>query len=262
MGQFGDLGEGARRLRELHVPGRPLVLPNAWDAASARLVEEAGFPAVATASFAVSDSLGFEDGEGMPAADMFASIRRIAGAVGVPVTADIEAGYGLPPEELAERLLDSGAVGCNLEDTAHRQGGLVDAGVQCLRIAGLREAASRAGVALVINARVDVYVSQIGEPEGRTEEALRRGRLYLEAGADCIYPIMVDDEPTIATFVEAFGGKVNVYARPQAPPLPRLAALGVARISFGPWLHRLAMREAGAVLRDIAAGMDPFPDRA
>jgi 2-methylisocitrate lyase-like PEP mutase family enzyme len=193
---------------------------------------------------------------------MFASIRRIASAVAVPVTADVEAGYGLPSVELAEMLLDAGAVGCNLEDTAHGRGGLVDAGAQCQRIASLREAASHAGVPIVINARVDVYEREIGEPEGRTDEALRRGRLYLEAGADCIYPIMVADEATIATFVEALGGMVNVYARPQAPSLRRLAALGVARVSFGPWVHRLAMRETEAVLRDIATGEDPFRTRA
>jgi 2-methylisocitrate lyase-like PEP mutase family enzyme len=260
-GHSGDLAERAGRLRDLHVPGRPLVLPNAWDAASARLVEAADFAAVATASSAVSASLGYEDEEGTPAAEMFASIGRIARAVAVPVTADIEAGYGLSSEELTEKLLDAGAVGCNLEDTAHGRGGLVDAGAQCRRIAALREAGSRAGVAIVINARVDVYLHEGGDPEGRTEEALRRGRLYLEAGADCIYPIMVTDEATITAFVEAFGGMVNVYARPQAPPLPRLAALGVARVSFGPWLHRLAMRETEAVLRDIAGGQDPYSTR-
>lgn len=260
-GHFGELAERARRLRALHLPGRPLVLPNAWDAASARAVEAAGFLAVATASSAVSASLGYEDEEGTPAAEMFASIRRIAGAVAVPVTADIESGYGLPSVELAERLLDAGAVGCNLEDTAHGQSGLIDADVQCRRIAALREAASHAGVPIVINARIDVYEREIGEPEGRTDEGLRRGRLYMEAGADCIYPIMVADEATIAAFVEAFGGMVNVYARPEAPTLPRLAALGVARVSFGPWVHRLAMREVEATLRDIAAGLDPYATR-
>jgi 2-methylisocitrate lyase-like PEP mutase family enzyme len=260
-GHFDGLAERAGRLRALHVPGRPLVLPNAWDAASARIVEAAGFPAVATASSAISESLGYEDEEGTPPGEMFASIQRIARAVAVPVTADVEGGYGLPSVELAERLLDTGAVGCNLEDTAHGQGGLIDADVQCQRIAALREAASHAGVPIVINARVDVYLLQSGDPEGRTEEALRRGRLYLEAGADCIYPIMVTDEATIATFVEAFGGMVNVYARPQAPLLPRLAALGVARVSFGPWVHRLAMRDVEAMLRDIAASLDPYATR-
>ncbi len=258
---IGELSERARRLRALHVPGQPLVLPNAWDAASARMVEAAGFPAVATASSAVSASLGYEDQERIPAADMFASIRRIARVVAVPLTADIEAGYGLPPSDLAEMLLDAGAVGCNLEDSAHDKGGLVEVGKQCQRIVALREAASHAGVPIFINARVDVYVREIGEPGGRTDEVLGRGLRYLEAGADCIYPIMVIDEPTIATFVKAFGGMVNVYARPEAPQLHRLAALGVTRVSFGPWIHRLAMREVEAVLRDVASGADPFSSR-
>jgi 2-methylisocitrate lyase-like PEP mutase family enzyme len=248
-------------LRDLHVPGRPLVLPNAWDAATARAVEAAGFAAVATTSRAVSESLGHEDGQRTPAGEAFGAIARIASAVAVPVTADIEAGYGLPPDELAEMLLAAGAVGCNLEDTDHAAGGLIDADEQSRRIAALREAATAAGVPIVVNARIDVYLLEIGDPGGRTEEALRRARLYLDAGADCVYPIMLADEATIAAFVEACGGMVNVYARPQGPPLPALAALGVARISFGPWLHRLAMREVDAVLRDVAAGRDPYEAR-
>jgi 2-methylisocitrate lyase-like PEP mutase family enzyme len=255
---LAGLAAHAQRLRALHVPGRPLVVPNAWDAGSARLIEAAGFAAVATTSSAVSTSLGYEDEERTPADEMFAAIRRISRAVAVPVTADIEAGYGLEPAELAERLLDAGAAGCNLEDTAHGRGELIDADEQCRRIAALRDAAGRAGVPLVINARIDVYVLELGAPTGWAEEAIRRGRLYLAAGADCAFPIMVTDEATIAAFVEAFDGRVNVYARPGAPSLSRLAELGVARVSFGPWIHRLAMRKAEAVLRDIAAGRDPY----
>jgi 2-methylisocitrate lyase-like PEP mutase family enzyme len=256
-----DLAQAAERLRALHVPGTPVVLPNAWDASSARLVEAAGFPAVATASSSVSAMLGYEDGEGVPHREMFAAVGRIARAVAVPVTADIESGYGLPPDELAQMLLEAGAVGCNLEDSAHESGGLVDSDAQCRRIASLRDAADRLGVRIVINARIDVYLQEVGDPRSRTPEALRRGRLYLDAGADCVYPIMVTQEAVIAGFVEAFAGRVNVYARPQAPPLPRLAALGVARISFGPWIHRLAMREVEAVVRDVAGGRDPFEQR-
>ena len=256
-----NLAELAGRLRDLHVPGRPLVLPNAWDAASARAVEKAGFPAVATASSSVSASLGYRDEEGMPAAEAFAAIGRIARAVAVPVTADMEAGYGLAPDELVERLLDAGAVGCNLEDTDHARGGLVDSDEQSRRIAAVREAAGSAGVPIVINARIDVYLHEPGDPEERIMETLRRGGSYLEAGADCVYPIMVSDETAIAAFVQGLRGMVNVYARPEAPPLPTLAALGVARISFGPWLHRLAMREAEAILGEIASGSDPYGTR-
>jgi len=250
--------EQARQLRELHVPGRPLILPNAWDAASARAVERAGFPVVATSSLAVAESLGFEDGQKMAAATAFEALGRIASSVSVPVTADIEAGYGLSAEELVQKLLGARAVGCNIEDTDHARGGLLDAAEQAGNIAGLRRAAEGSGVQLVINARIDVYLRESGEPPDRDAEALRRGRLYLDAGADCVYPIMLIDEEAIAAFVESCGGMVNVYARPEAPPLARLAELGVARVSFGPWLYRLALRDVASLLGEIAAGRDPY----
>ena len=249
------LAAKAEHLRSLHVPGRPLVLPNAWDAASARAVEAAGFLAVATASTAIAESLGYRDGEGTPVEVMFAAVARVVQAVAVPVTADIEAGYGLPAAELADRLLATGAVGCNLEDTDHRTGGLVDAELQAVRIAGLRGAA---GVPIVINARVDVHVRNVGPPEDRLSEAIRRARLYLAAGADCAYPIGVADEPTIVALVGGVGGPLNIYAQPSAPPLARLAELGVARVSYGPWLHRLAMQAVQRALTRIAGGEDPF----
>ncbi len=248
----------ARRLRALHVPGRPLVLPNAWDVASAQSVERAGFPAVATASSAIAASLGYEDGEGAPMDEMFAAIERIARAVSVPVTADVEAGYGLAGEELAERLIDAGAVGCNLEDSSHPDGGLIDVVTQAARIGALRGAAIKIGVPVVINARVDVHAREIGDPATRTDVAIARGRSYREAGADCVYPIMVIDEPTILAFVAAFEGMINVYARPEAPGLRRLAELGVARVSYGPWIQRLALRRVDQILADVARGADPY----
>ncbi len=249
------LAAKAEHLRSLHVPGRPLVLPNAWDAASARAVEAAGFLAVATASAAVAESLGYRDGEGTPVDAMFAAVARVVRAVAVPVTADMEAGYELPAAELADRLLATGAVGCNLEDTDHRSGGLVDADLQAVRIADLRRAAN---VPIVINARVDVHLRNVGPPEDRASEAIRRARLYLAAGADCVYPIGVADEPTISALVAGVGGPINVYAQPSAPPLARLAQLGVARVSYGPWLHRLAMQAVQRALARIGGGRDPY----
>lgn len=254
------LSAAAERLRALHVPGRPLVLPNAWDAASARAVEAAGFDAVATGSAGVAASLGYADGEAAPVDEMFAAIRRIASVVAVPLTADVEAGYGLAAEELAERLIAAGAVGCNLEDSDHRAGGLVDASAQSERIERLRGAARSAGVPIVINARVDVFELDIGTPEARLDDAIRRGRLYMAAGADCVYPIMVADEPTIAALVAGIGAPLNVYARPGAPSLARLAELGVARVSFGPWIQRLALRAVDGILARIRAGEDPFEE--
>jgi 2-methylisocitrate lyase-like PEP mutase family enzyme len=238
-------------LRALHRGPEPLVLPNAWDAASARLVEAAGFPAVATGSAAVAGSLGYEDNERAPVDEMLAAAARICRAVSVPVTVDVEAGYGLPPGELAGRLVELGAAGCNLEDTDHRGGGLVDAEAQAERIRGL-------GPGLVVNARVDVFIREWGEPAGRLEEAVRRGRLYLEAGADCVYPIWVADEDTIARLVDALQAPVNVLYRPGAPSLARLAELGVRRISLGPGLHRATEAATRQLLERMAAGADPY----
>jgi 2-methylisocitrate lyase-like PEP mutase family enzyme len=148
-----DLKAHADRLRELHHADEMLVLPNVWDAASAKIVAEAGFPVVATASAAISAMLGYPDGEGAPWEEMFAAAGRVARAVSVPVTVDAEAGYGMEPRELVDRLLGIGAVGCNLEDTDHRAGGLVDAAVHAERLAAIRAAASDAGIPIVINAR-------------------------------------------------------------------------------------------------------------
>lgn len=252
------LAAAAERLRSLHVPGRPLVLPNAWDASSARAVEAAGFAAVATSSAALVASLGFEDGEKAPVDLVFEAVGRIARAVSVPVTADLEAGYGLRSDELVERLVAAGAVGFNIEDTDHRQGGLVAADTQAERIAELRAVARSIGVPVVINARVDVFERDEGPAEPQIVEAIRRGRLYIAAGADCVYPIMAADEPTLAALVDGIDGPLNVYARPEAPSLARLAEIGVARVSYGPWIHRLAMRAAVAALARIAGGEDPY----
>ena len=171
-GDRGGLAERAEALRRLHTSSRPLVLPNAWDVASARLVVKAGFPIVATSSGAVAATLGYEDNDSMPVDEAFGVIARIARSVSVPVTADVEAGYGLSPQELVERLLDAGAVGCNLEDTDHHGGaGLVDAGENADRLRAVRQAASEAGAHVVLNARVDVLrlEGDLRELFGKTE---------------------------------------------------------------------------------------------
>ena len=247
---MGELPDLAQRLRELHGGPAPLVLPNAWDVASARMVERLGFPAVATTSAGVAEALGWSDGEEMPAQEMLGAVERIAGVVDVPVTADLEAGYGLEPADLVGRLLAAGAVGCNIEDTDHGgDGGLVDAARHAERLRGIKEAGRASGVDLVLNARVDVYVRAVGEPAERIEEALRRGRLYRAAGADCVYPIGVADPAEIRTLVEGLDCAVNVYLRPDGPDVPRLAELGVRRVSLGSGLFHVAMRAA----EDVAA---------
>ena len=217
----------AAALLALHVPGDPLILPNARDAGTARIVERAGFPAVATTSSGVAEALGYADGEQTPVDEMLAAVARVARAVGVPVTADMEAGYGLDDAELADRVAAAGAAGLNLEDSDHpNHPALVPAERHAARIARIKDSAD-----LVVNARIDVHLRG-----GTIGEALERARAYRDAGADCVYPIGVADEATIGAFVE-LGTPVNVLLHPGAPPISRLAELGVARVSLGHFLH-------------------------
>lgn len=235
-----DLRVQAERLRGLHGGGL-LVLPNVWDAASARAVAEAGFPVIATASNAISEMLGYPDGEGAPWREMFAAAGRIARVVSVPVTVDAEAGYGLAPRELVGRLLEIGAVGCNLEDTDHRAGGLREAGAHAQWLAQVRAAADDAGVPIVVNARVDAFLPSAGIPEAeRLAEAIRRGRLYREAGADCLYPIGVSRASDLAALVAELDCPINGNTGEQLD-LAALRELGVARVSFGPRFYRAAL---------------------
>ncbi|MFI0352819.1 isocitrate lyase/phosphoenolpyruvate mutase family protein [Actinomadura sp. 9N407] len=250
-----DHNANAARLRELHRPGEPLILPNAWDAASATILEEAGYPAVATASAAIAAMLGYPDHEGAPADEMLAAAARVVRAVRVPVTVDAEAGYGLPAAELVERLVTMGAVGCNLEDTDHKTGALVPAAEQAERIAAVRAAAESAGTDLVINARADVFVNKVAEP---VAEAIERGRLYLEAGADCIYPIAVSAEDDIAVLAKEIPGPINTNSFPGGATPARLAALGVARISFGPMPYLMALDTLKGMANRLLAGDDPY----
>lgn len=244
-----DLAAHAAHLRALHRGPDVLVLANAWDVASARAVEAAGFAAVATSSHAVADSLGEPDADLLGADAAFAAVARIAGAVTVPVTADLEAGYGLAPEELVDRLLAAGAVGCNLEDTDHRGGGLVDAGAQAERIAAVKEAGRRAGVDVVVNARTDAFLRGLDDAVATSVE---RGRAYLAAGADCCYPIGAAAEDDLRALVAGIGGPVNVLLRRGVPDVDALAAIGVARVSVGSGLYRVsqqAVADAAAALR-------------
>jgi 2-methylisocitrate lyase-like PEP mutase family enzyme len=227
-------------LRSLHVPGEPLVLPNAWDVSSARAVVAAGFPVVATTSAGVAAVLGYEDREGAPGEEMFGAAARIAGAVDVPVTVDAEAGYGLEPAELAGELDRIGAAGCNLEDTDHATGELREPHAHAEWLRAVREAAS----ALVINARVDVFLLQAGD----VADALERAQLYFEAGADCVYPIGLADRDGIAEFVSGAAGPVNILASTSAPSIADLAELGVARVSYGGFLYRQTMEQFANLL--------------
>ncbi|MEU1665774.1 isocitrate lyase/phosphoenolpyruvate mutase family protein [Streptomyces sparsogenes] len=245
---------GAAALRALHhdrAPGDPLVLPGPWDAASARAFAAAGFPALATPSAGVAASLGYRDGE-TPAGEMFAAVARITRAVDVPVTADIEDGYGLAPGELVERLLEAGAVGCNLEDGNRATGGLKDPERHADWLAEVRAAA---GESLVINARVDVFArkeaaargSAGADPERLAEEAIARGRRYAAAGADCVYPIAAPPR-LLPRLAAGLGTPLNALAKPDGPSPRELGELGATRVTFGPGLFRQAL----AAVEDIA----------
>jgi 2-methylisocitrate lyase-like PEP mutase family enzyme len=248
----GGLAGRADALRRLHAGPRPLVLPNAWDVASARLVVRAGFPVVATSSGAIAASLGYEDNDSMPVDEAFGVIARIGRSVPVPLTADVEAGYRLAPEDLVDRLLDAAAVGCNLEDTDHHGGGgLVDAGEHAERLRAVRQGAAAAGVDIVLNARIDALALD-GDRRELFEEAVRRARLYLRAGADCVFPIRLADDEPIGEFVRRVEGPVNVVAA-GAPPLDRLAQLGVKRVSFAGFLMNQLYGAHEARLSEIAA---------
>ncbi len=240
----------AEDLKRLH-HGEMLVLPNVWDAASAHVVEDAGFAAVATASAAISAMLGYPDGEGAPWQEMFAANARIAKAVRVPVTMDAESGYGMTASDLVARLLDAGVAGCNLEDSDHRGGALKNADSQASWLAEVRSAADAAGVPLVINARVDVFLStsQVAE-EDRVAEGIRRGRLYSQAGADCIYPIGVVDPETLAMLVAEIESPINGNSTPQLG-LPLLRTIGVARVSYGPRFYLAGLAQFGTAIQSL-----------
>lgn len=252
----------ATRLRLLHHLATPLVLPNAWDACSARSVEAAGFQAVATTSGGVAASLGWEDGQNLPVEAMFEAIAHIARVVELPVTADVEGGYGLPADELVARLIASGAVGCNIEDTDHaHERRLVPPDEQVGRLRSIREAALAAGVNLVINARVDVFIRAEQRGYDQIDEAVERANRYSQAGADCVYPIGANEDE-IGGFVGRYRGTVNAMARPGIARLSRLSELGIARISFGSKLQRLAIDDLGRRLTMIASGQDDWHQSA
>jgi 2-methylisocitrate lyase-like PEP mutase family enzyme len=256
MSEPTDLESGCDLLRSLHVPGTPLVLPNAWDVPSARAVVGAGFPVVATTSGGVAASLGYEDHEGAPAGEMLAAAARIARAVEVPVTVDAEAGYGMEPADLVAALKEVGAAGCNLEDTNHATGKLRDPAEHAEWLRAVREAASDQGYGLVINARIDVFLSAVtsggGSQRDLVGEALRRAHAYAEAGADCVFPIVLWERDALAAFISEAPAPVNILRIPPAPTLAEVAEFGVARVSYGGLLHHDAMEQFRQILESIA----------
>jgi 2-methylisocitrate lyase-like PEP mutase family enzyme len=247
--------EMAAQFRQLHHESLPLILSNAWDAASARIFELAGFRAIATTSSGVAASLGYCDGQQISRAMMVEAIARIVQAVECPVTADIEAGYGSSIDEVVQtvkEVIAAGAVGINIEDSL-KQGekGLADVADQVELITALRELATTVDVPFVINARVDVFLLAIGEKEQRFEHAVQRARAYLQAGADCVYPIGLLPSNVIADLVQAIDGPINIMGGPPAQTIPELKQLGVARVSLAGGLMRSALGHLYAVAREL-----------
>jgi 2-methylisocitrate lyase-like PEP mutase family enzyme len=247
----------AELFRAMHSGPQLLLLPNAWDAMSARIIVAAGFPAIATTSGGVAWALGYPDGEAAPWEEVVAATQRIARAVPVPVTADIEAGYGDGPEAVGRAVGDiirAGAVGVNLEDgLPTNPPSLRPVEDAALRIRAAREAARAAGVPLVINARIDLYIKNIGDEDSRFEETVARGRAYLAAGADCIYPIALREPAAIGSLVRALAAPVNIMVRAGLPSIADLEGLGVVRASTATALPLIAMGQLRQTLEQMHA---------
>ncbi|WP_172382783.1 isocitrate lyase/phosphoenolpyruvate mutase family protein [Streptomyces sp. MNP-20] len=246
----------ATAFRDLHVPGSPLVLPNAWDAASARLVETAGAAAVATTSAGLAWALGAGDGDRLTRDQALGAVARIVDTVSVPVTADVESGYAEDAAGVADTVravLAAGAVGVNIEDARHAAGDpLRPVAEQAERIAAARGAADAAGVPLFVNARVDTYLRGAGEGAAeRLALTLERAAAFLDAGADGVFVPGVVDPETVEALVAKVDGPVNVMAGPGAPPVARLAALGVARVSVGSGIAQAAHALVRGAAREL-----------
>jgi 2-methylisocitrate lyase-like PEP mutase family enzyme len=227
----------AIQFRQLHRGPNVLILPNAWDVASARIFEDAGFPAIATTSAGIAYSLGYADGQHIPREEMMARIGRIARAVHVPVTADIEAGYGSTVHDVARttcELIQLGVVGMNLEDgSGDPTYPLIDFQLAIEKIRAARQAAIDVRAQIVINARTDVYLLPGGNPDADYSEALRRLTAFRDAGADCVFAPGLKDAETIGRLTKAVECPLNILAGPGSPSIPELAKLGVARVSVG-----------------------------
>ncbi len=247
-----DLIQKAERLRALHHGDAILVLPNVWDPGGARLLESMGYPAVATASASVAFSLGYDDGQRITLDAMLDVVGRVAAAVDVPVTADMEWGYAEQPDEVAEnirRVLRAGAVGINLEDSKREGDVLFDVDFQCARIRAVREMARQEGAPLVINARTDVFLPRVSGTESeRFDQALLRARAYLQAGGDCFYPITLGDLEALRKLYEAIQAPINVFAPTCRATLLELQAAGIARLSLGPGLFQASL----TAMRNVA----------
>ncbi|UNB52232.1 isocitrate lyase/phosphoenolpyruvate mutase family protein [Mycolicibacterium sp. YH-1] len=244
-----DLQKSAAALLALHVPGTPVVLPTVWDAWSAKLAVDAGFAALTVGSHPVAESVGKPDGEGMSFDELTARVAQITGAVDVPISVDIESGYGETPQRIIDGLLSVGAVGFNIEDTVHKEGKRIRTAEEHAALVGeLRRAADAADVHVVINARTDLFLRQDGDEANRFERAVSRLKLCAEAGADSLYPVGRHDPDTLRRLTSELPLPVNAIALPDQDDPASFGPLGVGRISFGPFLQGALSARAGELL--------------
>jgi len=265
--------EKAERFRKMHGGPRILALPNTWDVASARILEEARYPAIATSSAGIAFSLGYADGQRVSRDQMLEVVGRIAHAVRVPVTADMEAGYGTTVkdmEETAKAVIAAGAIGMNLEDvTGDDESSHVDLAMQVEKIRAIRDTAASLGVPLVLNARTDIYLMPIGEAAMRFERTVERLRAYRQAGADCVFAPGVSDRDTITELVKEIAAPLNILISSGCPSFAELEEMGVARVSAGSAVMRATLglvRRIGKELMErgtydsLFDGAVPFAD--
>jgi len=245
--------EKAEKFHELHHSGKMLILPNIWDALGALLLESLGYPAIATASASIAFSNGYNDGEIIPFNDLLMLLRRITTSVDLPVTADIERGYAdtdIQLEENIKLLIDAGIVGINIEDTDSKTNTLQSIEYQCNKIRLIKDVAGKMGIPLFINARTDVYLREkiFTTPVAQFEEVIKRGLAYKDAGADCFYPIALQQEADIKELIVRLKLPINIITIPGIPGLKTLSDLGVARVSLGPSFLKIAIR----AMKDLA----------
>ncbi|MCF8587247.1 isocitrate lyase/phosphoenolpyruvate mutase family protein [Gordonia sp. HY285] len=244
-----ELTARAAALLELHRPGDPVVLPTVWDAWSARLAVDAGFAALTVGSHPVSDSIGKADNEGMSFDDLLARVAQITAVVDVPISVDIESGYGQSAQRLISGLLDAGAVGLNIEDTVHSEGGRLRSSTEHAELVGaLRSAADDAGVHVVVNARTDLFVRKDGDDADRVDRAIARMTEAAAAGADSLYPVGRHDDTVLRRLTDELPLPVNAIALPGTDDPASFGPLGVGRISFGPFLQAALAEKASELL--------------
>src|SRR5713226_184776 len=246
--------EKAEDFRALHHGKRILILPNGWDVPSARVFEDAGFPAIATSSAGLLVSLGFPDGEVIGRDEFVSAVGRIARILSVPLSADVVAGFGGTTKEVlvtVKAILNAGAVGINIEDFTHATKKLYPIERHIENVKAIRKLGETTGIPLVINARTDALRFAEGDEGARFKEAVRRAMAYRDAGADCVYPMGLTDAASIANFAKALDFPINVMVRKGLPPISELQRLGVARVSFGPGPSYAAMGLLKRIAKEV-----------